>query len=234
MIVLSKRLRRIADLCDDCDILIDVGCDHAMIPVSLIKNDRIGFAIATDINAGPIEAAKRNAKSEGVSEKMRFIVADGLMGLLPADPLFDGRKVTLLISGMGGPLMEKIIREGDSILPMIDSFVFSPHSKIPDFRRFLGENGFCIRYEKLIKEDGKYYFVILCKRGENSCKDETDYELGPGFFDEKCDEKPEYLKNKLHTYEKLCRTPGIDAERVRILEDKRLLYERSVRKYDML
>ncbi len=232
--ILSRRLQDIADLCSDPDILIDVGCDHAMIPISMIEKGRIKYAVATDINEGPIKAAERNAEDADVRDKMRFITADGLQGLDPSDPLFKGKRVTLLISGMGGPLIEKIISEGREFLPVVENFVFSPHSKIPEFRKFLGENGFEIKNEKLTKEEGKYYFIIFCQKGGNSCKDETDYELGPVFFEKKDDHKRDYLAEKLRTYEELCNNPAIKGDRAVILDNKRLLYERSISSYDLL
>ena len=231
MTVLSKRLLEIAGLCRESDILIDVGCDHALIPVSLLEGNSISFAVASDINEGPIRAAEKNAKNAGVSDRMRFVVADGLKGLDPADPLFSKKKIALLISGMGGPLIEKIIKEGENILPLIERFVFSPHSKITEFRRFLGENGFSIRKEVLIREDGKYYFIICCKRGEDTCRDKTDYELGPGFFDEKNDIKREYLKARSETFRNLCENPAIKGEKREEIKEKLLLYEKAAQIY---
>ncbi|MBQ7464840.1 MAG: SAM-dependent methyltransferase [Lachnospiraceae bacterium] len=232
MILLSKRLEDIAAACEGCDVLIDIGCDHGLIPVSLLQKDSIRFAVASDINTGPLESAKRNAFEAGVSGRMRFVVSDGLAKIDLSDQLFSGKKTTLLISGMGGPLIEKIINEGGKKIEGIGNFVFSPHSKLADFRKYLGRSGFFIRNERLTKDEGKYYFIISCIRGEDACKDEQGYELGPGFFCEKSIEKAEYLKFRLNNFRDLSDNKNIKGDRRQEIEYKLRLYEKALREYE--
>ena len=59
--ILSSRLSKIASLIPKGKRVCDVGTDHAYIPLySLINNDS-PYAIAMDINKGPLEVAKNNA-----------------------------------------------------------------------------------------------------------------------------------------------------------------------------
>lgn len=234
MIRLSKRLEEIASECAGCDLLLDIGCDHALIPVSLLEKESIRFAIASDINSGPLEAAKKNAGEAGVGERMRFVISDGLKNIDLLDPGFPPDKTTLLISGMGGPLTERILKEGKEKIESIGNFVFSPQSKIADFRRFLGRNGFFIKNEKLAQDDGKYYFLISCKKGEDACKDDLEYELGPDFFDEKSVEKEAYLNLRLRTFRDLSHNKDIKGESRRGIEEKLSLYEKAVKKYETM
>ncbi|MBO4374009.1 MAG: SAM-dependent methyltransferase [Lachnospiraceae bacterium] len=233
MINLSKRLKDLSELCTDCDVLLDIGCDHALIPISLLEKNLISLAVASDINRGPINAAMKNAREAGVFDRMRFIAADGLKGIDMAGPDFEEKKSLLLISGMGGPLIEKIMTEGKDKAVKIGSFVFSPHSKVSGFRRFLGKSGFSIRDEKLTFDDGKYYFLISCKNGPDMCKSELDYELGPFFFRDKYDEKRNYLLHRLAVFDGLVRNDAIKGEKRDLLEKKRILYEKAVDLYEM-
>ncbi|MCR5651936.1 MAG: class I SAM-dependent methyltransferase [Lachnospiraceae bacterium] len=230
---LSGRLKDIAYECTDSDILVDIGCDHALVPISLLESGGISFAFASDINKGPIEAAKRNALAAGVEDRMNFIVADGLSGIDTSDPMFANKKTALLISGMGGPLIEKILLQGQEVLPLFEKFVFSPHSKIGDFRRFLGKNGFSIRHEKLTKEEGKFYFIMFCTPGDDMCGNDMEYELGPGFFEEKYEEKRDFLVRNLKVNEDLCRNEAIPPQKKAETEKMRLMYKKAVKIYDM-
>ena len=151
-----------------------------------------------------------------------------------SDPVFSGKETTLLISGMGGPLIERIINESREKIGSIGSFVFSPHSKIADFRRFLGENGFFISDEKLTRDEGKYYFIISCKKGEDACKDDLEYELGPGFFRGKSREKTDYLEYRLKNFRELSDNKDIKGSRRQEIKRKLLLYEKAMQQYETL
>ena len=59
---LSKRLKAIADLVDKDSKIIDVGCDHALLDIYLLKKTIIKKAIASDVNEGALNQAKRNIK----------------------------------------------------------------------------------------------------------------------------------------------------------------------------
>ncbi len=233
MIRLSGRLEKIASFCSNCDILLDIGCDHALIPVSLLESGRISHAIASDINKGPVEAAKKNALKAGVSDRMTFIVDDGLKGIDPGDSLFKGKNCLLLISGMGGELIEKIISEGSDRLDIISGFVFSPQSKLEEFRRFLGRSGFHIEKEKLVREDGKDYFIIVAKKGSDACRYDMDYILGPYFFDDRDPVKRDYLEKEVRIYGKLFENEAIEKSRKDEIEKLFHLYERAVERYEM-
>ncbi len=55
---ISLRLKEIANMVDKCQSVVDVGTDHAYIPIYLIKNNICKSAIAGDINKGPLDRAK--------------------------------------------------------------------------------------------------------------------------------------------------------------------------------
>ena len=72
---LSGRLSLIADCVRLCaegyqtpPRMADIGCDHALVPVSLLVTESVSFACACDIKEGPLQAAKENAKRFGLIE----------------------------------------------------------------------------------------------------------------------------------------------------------------------
>ena len=47
---LSKRLTSLANLVSSSDIVADIGCDHALLDIYLIKNNILPKILVTDIN----------------------------------------------------------------------------------------------------------------------------------------------------------------------------------------
>lgn len=148
---LSRRLQAIADMVTSGNRLVDVGCDHGYLPVSLMMNHKIPGAIATDVGKGPLARAREHITQYGMEESIETRLCDGLRGVCA------GEGDTLVIAGMGGPLMERILTEGADALPGFKELILQPQSDIGHFRHFLMENGFHIVQEEMILEDGKYY-----------------------------------------------------------------------------
>ena len=99
---LSLRLSAIADLVTEGNRLVDVGCDHGYLPVYLIFEKKIPQAIAADVGKGPLSRAREHIHQYGLDNYIETRLSDGLkeIGKEEGD--------TLVIAGMGGPLMEKI------------------------------------------------------------------------------------------------------------------------------
>ena len=106
---LSLRLSAIADLVTEGNRLVDVGCDHGYLPVYLIQQKKIPSAIAMDVRKGPLSRAQEHIRQYGLEEYIQTRLSDGLKGLKA------GEGDTLVIAGMGGPLMERILTDGRSV-----------------------------------------------------------------------------------------------------------------------
>ena len=100
---LSGRLRRIADFIQPGDRIIDVGTDHAYIPIWLLLQDPGATAVATDIRPGPLERARIDAEYYGVADRLRLLLCDGLALCRPEDA------DTVVLAGMGGETMAGIL-----------------------------------------------------------------------------------------------------------------------------
>ena len=104
---LSLRLSAIADMVTDGNRLVDVGCDHGYLPVYLVQEmGKIPAAIAMDVRTGPLSRAQEHIRQYGLEEYIKTRLSNGL-GALEA-----GEGDTLVIAGMGGPLMERILTDG--------------------------------------------------------------------------------------------------------------------------
>lgn len=88
---------------------------------------------------------------------------------------------TLVIAGMGGPLMEKILSEGEETRKGFRELILQPQSDIPHVRKFLFENGYQIVNEEMVLEEGKFYPIMKAVPG-NPDREWTKEELEFGRF----------------------------------------------------
>ncbi len=166
MINLSKRLQTVASMVTKGHVLLDVGCDHGYIPITLIQTKTVPYAVASDVRKGPLSRAEEHVKEAGLTDCIRLQCADGIPKRFPS--LFEEMEggaaypVTCVIAGMGGMLMAGILADAGALLDQIDEFVLSPQSDLAYFRKQLFLMGLVIREEAFLEEDGKYYTVMRC------------------------------------------------------------------------
>lgn len=157
-IQLSKRLSAIGEMVTEGNRLVDVGCDHGYLPVYLVMNHRIPGAIAADVGKGPLERAREHICRYHMQNYIETRLCDGLSGISA------GEGDTLVIAGMGGPLMERILSDNPEVRDSFQELILQPQSDIPHFRHFLMLNGYRITEEKMILEDGKFYPMMKAIR----------------------------------------------------------------------
>ena len=157
---LSPRLQAVADWVPAGAKLADIGTDHGYLPVWLITNQRITEAVAADLRAGPLDAARRTAQRFGIDGQISFRLCDGLTGIQP------GEVDTVAIAGMGGETIAGILesapwtREEDTLL------LLQPQTAFFELRDFLSKNGYRILNEKIIREGYRLYIAIEAKHGD--------------------------------------------------------------------
>lgn len=151
---LSKRLQAVADLVTPGNRVADVGCDHAYTSIYLTEQQISPHVIAMDVNQGPVDRARENIDKYGFRDRIEVRKSDGLekLKLNEAD--------TILIAGMGGALTVQILTGYPEILKNIKELVLQPQSEIYKVRQMLVDYGFIIINENILKEDGKYYFMM--------------------------------------------------------------------------
>lgn len=151
---ISDRLKRVADCISKGNRVADIGCDHAYTAIYLIKKDIAKKVIALDINKGPLEKAKKNISLYGLDDYIETRLSDG------GKELKDDEVDSILISGMGGRLTNKILSDSIDIVKNCKQLVLQPQSEIHLVREYIQEIGFSIIYEDMLIDDGKYYVII--------------------------------------------------------------------------
>lgn len=156
---LSNRLSTIIAMVDPCETAADVGTDHGFVPITLVKQGRAQHAIAMDVRKGPLNRAQRHIREQGMTDRIETRLSDGL------DALYPGEADTVIIAGMGGELMIRILEQGRRVWDSVKQWILSPQSDIDRMRHYLEDNGFWIGQETMLREDGKYYVIMKVSRG---------------------------------------------------------------------
>lgn len=198
MIRISDRLRIVAHMCDKGAVVADIGTDHGYLPIYLVQEGIAPSAIAMDLRKGPLEKAKKHICDNCLEDRIQTRLSDGL------EKLSKNEADIITICGMGGRLIADIVTKGKDVITQNTILVVSPQSEVGEFRHFLVSQGFEIEDEQMLKEDGKYYFIIKCRKSEESvCSEfsETQYQYGWKLLDSKDKTLYEYLIKEKETNE---------------------------------
>jgi len=156
---MNKRLLLIAEQIKQGIGVIDVGTDHGYLPVHLATNAYQGNIFASDVNEDPLNKAIKNAAEAGVQDKMEFFLCDGLSAC-PRDKVD-----TIVIAGMGGDMIVKILDEGYWCMAPQYRLILQPMSKAEVLRYWLAYNEFEIEDEFLVDENDTLYQIITARFG---------------------------------------------------------------------
>lgn len=157
---LSNRLTTVAQFVTKGNRVADIGCDHAHTSIYLVEKEIAVSSIAMDINKGPLERAKENIRRYQYEDKITTRLSDG------AKELKVGEVDTLLMSGMGGLLVNKILSDSIEVVKEVKELILQPQSEIALVRKYIYELGFFIEKEAMLIEDEKYYTVIKAVRAD--------------------------------------------------------------------
>ena len=153
---LQPRLQAIASLVPPGARLADIGTDHGYLPIWLLRRGKIASAVATDIGEAPLDHARCSAQIYGVQLDCRL--CDGLSAVSPEEA------DTVVVAGMGGETILHIVnnapwtREGTNLL-------LQPMSKAEVLRRWIAQNGYVIRQERLVEDKGILYPILWVMGG---------------------------------------------------------------------
>jgi len=161
---LSKRLTKVASMVTAGNRLADVGTDHGYVPIYLYERQIIPHAIAMDIRKGPLERAKLHIAESGLQDRIETRLSDGLCALKTEEA------DSIVIAGMGGPLMIRILSAHPQVTASAKELILQPQSEVAKVREWLCEQGYEIIEEHMVFEDGKYYPMFKAVRNPGSRK----------------------------------------------------------------
>ena len=178
---MNLRLRILAQMVDQEARVADIGTDHAYLPIQLVKEGKVDYAIASDVAAGPLQNAEKDIVAAGLKDKIETRLGSGLETVSAQD-----RIDTVVIAGMGGKLMTNILDEAWSENFHFATLILEPNVGEPGVREWLSTHKYQIIDEKIISEAGHIYELIKAQKVESTIR-LTDRQI---FFG------PEILKEK--------------------------------------
>lgn len=187
---LSERLRMNASCVTPGFRLADVGTDHAYVPIALVAERKIPSALAMDVRPGPLARAAGHIREYQMETVIHTRLSDGLKKLGP------GEADSVMIAGMGGALIIRILQEGRQVLSSVQELILQPQSEIAEVRRYLAESGYRIVCEKMVCEDRKYYTVMKAIPGKMAYDCSMECRFGRLLLEERNPVLKDYLSGR--------------------------------------
>jgi len=209
-LILSPRLKIIADSIRGFDTAADIGSDHAYLPIYLAENGLVKSAIATDVNSGPVKISKERIKSYGVTAKVSVRQGNGLKAINP------GEAEVIVVAGMGGILIRDILDKDAKVAESAKLLILQPMRDSDKVRKWLFLHGFDIIDEELVKEQDKIYEVIWARPTSKINEAKGLMLVGDKIIEKKHPLAAEYINKKRSELEKvIAALEGMDFESCR-------------------
>ena len=158
---MDSRLQTIAAFVPIGSRVADIGTDHGYLAIYLIEKHIANFVIASDKNAGPLEAARKNVKNTEIEDKIDLRLGDGLK------TIESGEVDVICIAGMGGALMCDILNASPEVITKVDKIILQPMNAVDKVRQWAAKNNFYIEDEDLAEVDDIIYEIICFSRKFN-------------------------------------------------------------------
>ncbi|MBU5334832.1 tRNA (adenine(22)-N(1))-methyltransferase [Intestinibacter bartlettii] len=190
---LTDRLLKIASLVDKDKRIADIGTDHGYIPVYLLNQNKIQYAILGDVNKGPLENAKKEVMRNKLQDKVDLRLGSGI------EVLKENEVDEIIIAGMGGMLINNLLKANEKVAHTTEKLILQPMQAPEELRMFLYQNGYKILDEHLVREEHRLYEIIVCKY-EGLPPQEIDpiyYEIGQKLIENNDPLLTDFIENKI-------------------------------------
>ncbi len=166
---LGPRLQALADEVWAGLPVADVGADHALLPIALLRAGRVPAAVAVDRAPGPL-LTLRALRVPGLEVR----AGDGLAPLRP------GEVGTVVIAGMGGDLIAALLdRAPAGVLGALRRLVLQPNTRADRARAALQRAGMRLVDEAFAVERGRAHLRLVAEPGPAAPLGDADLRWGP-------------------------------------------------------
>lgn len=191
----SKRIQKLIDLAPQTDTIADIGTDHGYIACGLLEQGKAKRVIATDVNALPLEKARRLASLRDLSDAMAFRQGPGLKVLEV------GEANGAIIAGMGGPLIRQILEKSPQVVDAMEFLVLLPAQNARHLRKYLYTADYQVIKEDLVQEDdGRFYeyFLVQYQKGDHGyTQRRLDFSISPLLLADRHPLMKDFIESKL-------------------------------------
>lgn len=156
----STRLDAILSLLTPCQLLADVGTDHALLPMMAVRRGITAHAIAADLRTAPLVQARQNIARNELESQVTVLQGDGLAPLA-------GRAVdAVVMAGMSGALMVRLLRAAPEVTDTLSQLVLQPNQDADTVRAWALQHGFHLHAERMVEERGFFFPTCAYRRGQ--------------------------------------------------------------------
>ena len=187
--MISKRIKTIASLLDSDDTILDVGTDHALLPIYLIKNNIVNIADGSDISENVLINAKENVSKNNLNRRINLFLSDGVKAV-------DISKYNVLvIAGMGFNTIKNILDNAN--LKNIQKLIIQTNNDYAEFRKYIIEKDFKIESEICLKDKKINYIIFKLSKGSQELSNE---EINCGIY---CENNKWFYKENINSLRRI-------------------------------
>ncbi|MBP2057061.1 tRNA (adenine22-N1)-methyltransferase [Lactobacillus colini] len=211
---MEERLAQLAKMVDQGARIADIGTDHAYLPIELVKDGKVNFAVASDVAKGPLQNAQDDIEQAGLLTQISTRLGSGLSTIREEDKID-----TVIIAGMGGKLMVDLLEKAKENKQVYPTLILEPNVGEANVRSWLSNNNYKIIQEKIIKVAGHIYELIKAEHSHKAVPlSLKDIIFGPilvkeknEVFHEKWTNQLAYQKNLINN---LSKAKNINTEKI--------------------
>lgn len=161
------------------DSMADIGTDHGYLPVYLVENELVAWAIASDTNQQPLKKAEKIISEQQLKKQIETRLGSGLSVLKP------GEVDVIVMAGMGGLLIRDLLEAQPDVARQPKKMVLQPMNNQAVLRKYLAAADFRIIREELAREGDRVYEIMVAEPGKMVFTNSLEYELGFEFYVQK-------------------------------------------------
>jgi len=194
---LPERLKQIAAWVPRGAVAADIGTDHALLPMHLVREGVCPRVIATEGSPGPWRRAAARLAAFPLRERVDLRLADGLAALAP------GEADVLVLAGMGGATVRTILAKAPAVMAAGPLLLLQPMNGAWGLRQWLYGYGWHLVRERLVAAKGRLFLVMAAVPGPEEVADPLDLAIGPHLIEGRDPLLPAYLAGMAGRLERL-------------------------------
>ncbi len=191
------RLRFITSLINKDERVLDVGTDHALLPIFLVQEGVTKNVVASDLNKEPLNAAIDNIKENNLEDVIETKLMNGV------EDVKEGDYDTIVVAGMGGTTIATLLKNLNC------RYIIHSTTNLSEVRERISELGMKISDEWVIKE-GKVHNVIIEAIPGESKYNEQELFMGPVLMNKVDNSTVEYQEHLYNILERNSQLSGDD------------------------
>ena len=175
---LSARFEAIAGFVRVGESVADIGTDHALLPIYLVRQGLTPFAILTDVSPGPLAKAQAGVEkamrmgeaapsSSASCDPFDLRLGDGL------DVLKESEVDTVIIAGVGGETIISILESDRGKAESFPKYILQPRTKTVLLEKWLSGSGWKVLEKTTAVERGRFCDIIVCAPNAYTRKEEN-------------------------------------------------------------